>query len=131
MILDSIQLKNFGVYAGSQRLELSPGPDRPIILIGGLNGGGKTTILDAIQLCLYGSRAQISNRGKRQYKEYLAESIHRQAYAEDGASIRLSFRRLINGKSHIYEVDRAWRRKDKGIIESLEVWRDGQPDSIL
>src|SRR5712692_1713536 len=107
MILDSIHLHNFGVYAGKQHLELSPGNDRPIILIGGLNGGGKTTILDAIQLCLYGSRAQISNRGKRQYKDYLGESIHRNADSSEGASIRLSFRRLINGKSHTYEVDRS------------------------
>jgi DNA sulfur modification protein DndD len=131
MILDSIQLQNFGVYSGKQRLELSPGSDRPIILIGGLNGGGKTTILDAIQLCLYGARAQISNRGKRLYKEYLAESIHRRANVEDGASIRLSFRRLINGKSHSYEVDRSWSQRGKSVEEALEVWRDGQPDSIL
>ena len=52
MILDQVTLRNFGLYAGSQTVTLTPpSQDKPIILIGGLNGGGKTTFLDALQLC--------------------------------------------------------------------------------
>ncbi|MEI7732302.1 MAG: AAA family ATPase [Verrucomicrobiota bacterium] len=55
MILDSIALNNFGVYGGRQEAVLAPNDDRrPIVLFGGMNGGGKTTLLDAVQLALYG-----------------------------------------------------------------------------
>ena len=51
MILDEITLTDFGIYGGSQSVELTPpSPDRPVVLFGGLNGGGKTTVLDALQL---------------------------------------------------------------------------------
>lgn len=55
MILDEIILHDFGTYGGRQNITLTPdSPDRPIILFGGLNGGGKTTLLDALQLCFSG-----------------------------------------------------------------------------
>jgi DNA sulfur modification protein DndD len=50
MILDSITLNNFGAYCGRQEAILTPEDGKPIILFGGMNGGGKTTLLDAIQL---------------------------------------------------------------------------------
>ena len=48
-------LKNFGPYAGTQTINLRPEKDgnpSPIVLFGGMNGGGKTTLLDAIRLAL-------------------------------------------------------------------------------
>lgn len=63
MILDSIIIENFGAYGGRNEAILTPDNDKPIILFGGMNGGGKTTLLDAIQLAFYGSKARISNRG--------------------------------------------------------------------
>ena len=41
-----------------------------------MNGGGKTTFLDAVQLAFYGSKATLASRGKTAYKKYLRESIH-------------------------------------------------------
>jgi len=68
MILDSITLKNFGVYRGEQKADLAPVSDqKPIVLFGGMNGGGKTTLLDAVQLGLYGPKARCAGRGKLGY----------------------------------------------------------------
>ena len=43
MILEKLLVNNFGVYAGKQNFNLSPDKKKPVILIGALNGSGKTT----------------------------------------------------------------------------------------
>ena len=54
MTFDRLVLHNFGPFLGRTSVELAP-PDKahPLVLFGGLNGAGKTTILDALQLILY------------------------------------------------------------------------------
>ena len=59
MILNQLTLRNSCLYGGTQVLDLAPtqrrGLPEPIVLFGGINGGGKTTLLDAVQLVLYGN----------------------------------------------------------------------------
>lgn len=131
MILDSIRLENFGAYGGTQEAILTPGPGQSVVLFGGMNGGGKTTLLDALQLVLYGSKAKVSNRGRMGYREYLAESIHRGADPGEGAAITLRFRRMIEGETRHFEVQRSWRQGVKGIEETVRVLRDGLPDETF
>jgi DNA sulfur modification protein DndD len=131
MILDSLVLENVGVYANRQEARFSPDVGKPVVLIGGLNGGGKTTLLEAIQLALHGPRARIASRGALPYKEYLREAMHRGADPSHGASISLRFRRIVEGETRHYELRRSWRAGIKDIEESVRVWRDGEPDDIL
>lgn len=131
MIIDSIVLENFGAYGGRQEANLTPSPDKPIILFGGMNGGGKTTLLDALQLAFYGPKARISNRGRLGYKEYLRESIHRNADPGDGSSITIRFRRIFDGETRHFELQRFWREGVKGIEETVRVLRDGLIDDIF
>jgi len=133
MILESIKLKNFGVYGGNQEpIMLAPEDERhPIVLFGGMNGGGKTTLLDAVQLVLYGPRAKCSGRGKLAYKDYLRAMIHRGADVADGAGIELRFRRTVDGEVHYYRVTRAWRDGARGVEEHLEVRKDADLDVLL
>ena len=80
MILQELVLHNFGVYRGRQSIALEPpSTNKPIVLFGGINGGGKTTILDALQLVLYGKFARCSNRGTASYETFLQKSINRAA----------------------------------------------------
>lgn len=131
MILDSIILENFGAYGGRQEAILTPEEGKPIILFGGMNGGGKTTLLDAVQLAFYGPKARISNRGRMGYKDYLMESIHRNSDPGEGAGITVRFRRVIEGESRNFELHRSWRVGIKGIEETVRVFRDGLPDDIV
>jgi DNA sulfur modification protein DndD len=131
MILDSIILENFGAYGGRQEAILTPEEGKPIILFGGMNGGGKTTLLDAVQLAFYGPKARISNRGRLAYKEYLRDSIHRSSDSGEGASITIRFRRVIEGENRNFELQRNWRVGVKGIEETVRVLRDGLPDDIF
>jgi DNA sulfur modification protein DndD len=131
MIFDQIVIENFGVYAGRQQAELTPAPGRPIILFGGMNGGGKTTLLDAIQLALYGPRARTSNRGRTAYRDYLRACIHRGADPGDGAMVQLRWRRFHDGEPHDYELTRSWRVGVRGVEEDLRILKDGLPDQVI
>lgn len=131
MLLHNISLHDFGAYRGKQSLDLSVKPGRPIVLIGGLNGCGKTTLLDAIQLVLYGKRAQCSGRGTRSYDSYLRESINRRANPMDGSEISLEFTVVVDGQERRYLVIRRWHVSSKQLKESLDVYVDGQFDRIL
>ena len=131
MILDQLVMKNFGLYAGAQTITLTPpSPEKPVVLIGGLNGGGKTTFLDALQLCLFGPHARISNRGTLSYQEYLSRSIHRGASSSE-AAIEVAFRYTVEGREERYKLHRSWRRNGKGCTENLEVRKNGVLESTL
>lgn len=130
MILDSVTLENFGAYGGTQTALLTPLPGKPIILFGGMNGGGKTTMLEAVQLAFYGPRARIASRGRQGYKEYLRDSINRGANPAAGAGISITFRRMVEGKTLSYILRRHWRLGTRGVEESLEIHRDGVFDPV-
>lgn len=132
MILESITLKNFGVYGGEASAILSPvSPQKPVVLFGGMNGGGKTTLLDAVQLALYGPKARCAGRGKLAYRDYLRVMINREARPEEGAYIELRFRRTVEGEMKYYRLKRAWKDTSKDIVDTIEVYDDMKLDTDL
>jgi DNA sulfur modification protein DndD len=132
MILDSITLKNFGVYGGESRAQLSPvSSQKPIVLFGGMNGGGKTTLLDAVQLALYGPKARCAGRGNLSYRDYLRAMIYRDANPEEGAAIELQFRRAVDGEMKYYRLKRSWQDTPKDIVDRIEVFDDAKLDADL
>jgi DNA sulfur modification protein DndD len=135
MILNQLTLRDFCLYGGTQVLDLAPtqrrGLPAPIVLFGGINGGGKTTLLDAVQLVLYGNRARCSKRGDKGYEQFLRESIHHAADESEGAGIELSFRYASEGQDHLYTVSRAWSVSGSRVREKVQVCKDGVSDGWL
>ena len=108
MILDSITLTDFGLYGGRQEVQLAPpASDQPIVLFGGLNGGGKTTILDALQLVFFGSRAKTASRGRLGYADYLSRCIHDKS-SDRRAAVQIAFRHTTDGVEDRYTLRRSW-----------------------
>jgi len=132
MIINSVDLENFGIYLGKQSVLLTPpSKDKPIILFGGENGRGKTTFLDSLQLGLYGKLANCSNRNKLSYEEYLKQSIHSSVDPKQGASISIDFSCFSNGKEVQHKISRSWSANGKGIKEYIEVYTDEDFDQHL
>ena len=130
MILDELTLHNFGVYGGRQSVPLTPTDrKRPIVLFGGLNGGGKTTLLDALQLCLYGPTARCSNRNGLAYDEFLRRCVHRSADTRE-AAIEVAFRHTSNGKEQLFRLHRSWTANGSTCRERFHVLRDGELDKL-
>jgi DNA sulfur modification protein DndD len=128
MILRSILLENFGLYAGSNEIDLVPrrrqGRESPIVLIGGKNGAGKTTLLEAVRLALYGRRALGARVAQSEYEAYLRGCVHRAAEART-AAVGLEFDYAEAGIVYRYRVFREWVVRDKSVIESLTLDKDG------
>jgi DNA sulfur modification protein DndD len=131
VLFDEITISNVGTFRDNHVLQLAPpSPKQPIILVGGLNGTGKTTLLDSIQLALYGKRARCSNRGTLPYEEYLRRSISNTA-GEGIASIALQFRQWSEGQEQTYRVCRSWSVTPNGVAERVEVALNNRLDRVL
>ena len=132
MFFEELVLHNFGVYRGRHTLDLiPPSKTQPIILIGGLNGVGKTTILDAVQLALFGKLAPCYTRQDCSYRTYLRRLIHSGVPESEGASVELAFCHQAEGIEHRIRIRRTWRFTGRGLRERLDVERDGALDTLL
>ncbi len=90
MYIKEIELNNFRIYKGRNRISLLPEGDKNIIVISGKNGFGKTTFLMSLVWCLYGKQMEKVDelyekeiRDKGNYTKYISNSLNRKAY-EDG-----------------------------------------------
>ncbi len=54
MTIREIELDNFRIYKGKNKIELFPDGNRNLIIVSGNNGFGKTTFLMSLVWCLYG-----------------------------------------------------------------------------
>jgi DNA sulfur modification protein DndD len=132
MIFESLTLHNYGLYRGEHRIDLWKDEEgRNITLLGGLNGAGKTTFLEALQLALYGRLAPVVQGSTQTYDAILLGRINRQVNQLDGASLELVFRVQEEGQPRRYAVRRCWTGKNGKAKESLEVYVDGRFDEIL
>jgi DNA sulfur modification protein DndD len=134
MIFTELVLHNFGPYLGHHVINLRPDTyenSRPIILLGGMNGGGKTTLMDAIRLALYGSRAQCSNRGNLSYGEFLTQTVNNQASPAESARIELAFEHIRNDQWVELRLVRSWTRNPKEGKDNLGIIEGDWPDLAL
>ena len=115
MIFLELVLQNFGPYCGRQVIDLDPktNDNHPIILLGGMNGGGKTTLMDAIRLALYGHRAQCSTRGNLSYSDFLTQCVNSHTSPVEKTRIELAFEHIENDKPIKYRIVRTWEKNPK------------------
>lgn len=128
MIFKSLELQDFGIYAGRQRLDLEAKRNRPVILVGGTNGAGKTTLLEAFTLCLHGRRALGPRVSQEAYEAHIRSRLHvaPNEEAAEECAITLAFDHVQSGRSSDYVVSRRWRRTSSGSVkEELSLTLDG------
>jgi DNA sulfur modification protein DndD len=134
MILLELVLQNFGPYQGTQVINLSPFSEteaeenisRPILLLGGMNGGGKTTLMDAIRLALYGHRAQCSTRGNLSYSDFLTQCVNSHTPPIEKTRLELAFGLIENDKPVVYRIVRTWERNPKDGKDVLGILNDDE-----
>lgn len=130
MIIKQLTIENFGIYKGFHEIDLTVTKDKPVILFGGLNGGGKTTFLDALQLVLYGKQAKCSNRGHEAFSTYLANTKNRYAKEDEQVELSITFSHSTGTETKEFKVQRYWKvaveTRDK-----VKVFCNGEEDRHL
>ena len=95
MYIKRIKLKNFKSYAEAEFEFPPPEKGRNLILVGAENGHGKTTLLEAIYLCLYDKDAianfQRAGLGdsKFKYHDFISQSLYKEAAAQMARSYEM------------------------------------------
>lgn len=131
MILDKLSLHNFAIYKGEQEFDLNPvSKTKPIILIGAMNGSGKTTFLQSIDFLLYGKNSNTFKSQNLSYEGYLEKNIHKD-HKDEGASISLNFRKQTRGKEENFKVVRMWKKNGEKIKENLFVYVNDNLDDLI
>lgn len=135
MIFKTLSLENFRVFNGLHNIELAPRrggiSSKPVILFGGLNGAGKTSILSAIRLALLGRRAVGNAVSKKDFNEYLGQQINSKAvkdHTDPIAKVSLEFSHTHQGKHSIYRVVRNWSLNTD---ESLTLFKNDECEESL
>ena len=130
MIFENLLINNFGVYSGKQNFDLSTKEKKPVILIGALNGSGKTTFLQAIDFVLYGKFSNFFYSQKLSYENFLKKNINKNNY-DEGAQVELIFFRKYKGKNEKFKISRNWKAIGKKIKEEFFVFIDDVYDEDI
>lgn len=130
MILGELVLENFGIYGGRNVIDLEPlSKSQPIVLVGALNGRGKTTLFDSINFALFGQRARLSNRKNLSWNDYLRRAVNKNSAGQASVSLRFSVGDQLAQK--VYDVKRSWSVMDGEARESLSISVNGEFDAVL
>lgn len=119
MIFEYIKFKNYKPYYGEQAIYFNKpidefNPYNPnIVLVGGLNGAGKTSLINSIFMCLYGRRFF----NKNDYENIIETAINKKHLLEGGmtSSVELAF----NDEEECFLIELNFETKSNNKIEMI------------
>jgi DNA sulfur modification protein DndD len=140
MRLLTLTIHNLGVFRGRHDFDFTPARDanrqpKPLTVIGGQNGVGKSTLFQAVPLALHGSLVLGDRVSRQTYNDFLLSRLHRYIgtgvpVISEEASVALSFQYVQSGRPLRIHVERRWQRSGQSVSETLNVLRDGQPPEV-
>jgi DNA sulfur modification protein DndD len=119
MLIQRIKISNYKTYLDLD-LDLTVDDYRPIILIGGSNGGGKTTLFEAISGALYGLKIE----GKEHFNELLNQGAIGRVKPE--IALQITFVGRVLGQEQKYILKRTYVLNPQGRpLESVSLNMNG------
>lgn len=129
MQITKLVLVNFSSYEGKTVFDFTVKKEQPIILIGGLNGAGKTSIFTAIKIALYGPLAFGYTGNNTFYSKKIRGFINDKAFQTQPFTSGISIEVKVKKEREIkyYTINRNWHIIDSKIEESYSVYEGNKP----
>lgn len=119
MIIKRIKISNYKTYQALD-LDLGVSRDKPIVLIGGGNGGGKTTLFEAICGALYG----LNLKNAKQFDLLLNDGGR--GRLEPRIVLELTFEGIVLGRPYPYILRRQYELNPAGkVVENVRMNMNG------
>ncbi len=140
MQISKITLYNYRIYRGENQILFDEDPLRNIHIVSGFNGFGKTTFLNALVWCLFGSQMQEVDESYKKrirevggYTKFLEDGLNRSAYLniETDYYVEIQFSKIdIPGIiTEKLTIRRTFYSGDKGDI--LQILLDDKPNELV
>jgi len=126
MRINRITLNNFGSYEGENVFDTLYQQDKNIVVIGGKNGTGKTTLFNAIRICLYGHMSMGYKQAGSYYFRAVNKMINHTAKLERPAYAGITLELELNNGQGLdqYRLIRQWI-VEEGIAEQFIIGKNG------
>lgn len=128
MKITKIQLYNFNSFEGLNELDFSNmKQDKNIILIGGKNGAGKTSLFTAIKIALYGPLAFGYVGINPHYIARIKDCINSKAFQKDKveARVQITISLMIEREVKEYKITREWDYSRQKLVEKYFIENEG------
>ncbi|WP_312443678.1 AAA family ATPase [Lacrimispora sp.] len=129
MKINGMKIYNFSSYAGLCEFDFKVSDKKNVILIGGQNGTGKTSLFTAIKLALYGPQCyryqSVTTPYLNKVKKLLNHDIYSMGDLE--AFVEVNINIPIRQDDNNYIIKRQWSfDNNKKLIEQLYIWENGK-----
>ncbi|WP_283657670.1 AAA family ATPase [Paenibacillus sp. RC343] len=124
MQINKLVLRNIGAYYGNlNKFDFRTTSTNNVILLGGKNGAGKTTILESLRIVLFGSMAYGFITDNEPYFRKIRSLLNRKALqiGENDFQILLDYISTEDLEVNHYSLIRSWRFKNKKIKEYFSI----------
>ncbi|MGE7827625.1 DNA sulfur modification protein DndD [Paenibacillus sp. NPDC093718] len=129
MQINKLILRNIGPYNGDfNKFDFRTNGKQNVILLGGKNGAGKTTILESLRIVLFGSMAYGFVTENEPYFRRIRSLLNRQALHEGQKNyqISLDYTSTEEFEPNQYSLIRSWTIKNEKIREYYSIQKNGK-----
>lgn len=129
MRINKVTLYNFSSYEDINEFDFEiKDKKKNIVLIGGKNGAGKTSLFTAIKVALYGPLAYgyvgVNSHYISKIKDLINSKAFQQKVVESGVQITLQLK--IEREIRTYVITRKWKYVNQKLTEKYSVEKDGK-----